>query len=204
MWHGNTRLQNRHISESKHKHICLKHIGAGSGEALQEGRTDWSAVARYTGQSILAVRDAHQSSYLHFNSASSLREMCSNEPVSCSRACNIHKSGVLHSTAQSDAYVVGRMDSRVCRKLSAQWIYYRRGSIAKVPARETRMQVNRGRYVHLQGKLGYKFVSSHPGWPEIREAAGWNEATYSSGAQSYHFHLVRTGWYYLILDLFRD
>lgn len=38
LWHGNTRLQNRHISESEHKHICLEHIGARSGETLQEGR----------------------------------------------------------------------------------------------------------------------------------------------------------------------
>lgn len=54
LWHSNTRLQNRHISESEHKHICLEHIGAWSGETLQEGRADGSAVARHTGQGTTA------------------------------------------------------------------------------------------------------------------------------------------------------
>lgn len=149
MWHGNTRLQNRHISESKHKHICLKHIGAWSGETLQEGRADRSDVARHTGQSMLAVQEVHQSPYFHFNSASSLREMRSNEPVSCSRGSDVHKGGVLHSAAQSDTDVIGRTDGCVCRKMSAQWINYRRGSIAKVPARETRNPINQGMETHV-------------------------------------------------------
>lgn len=54
LWHSNTRLQNRHLSESEHKHICLEHIGAWSGETLQEGRAHWSAVVRHTGQSTVA------------------------------------------------------------------------------------------------------------------------------------------------------
>lgn len=91
---------------------------------------------------MLAVRDVHQSPYLHFNSASGLREMCSNEPVSCSRGSDVHKGGVLHSAAQSDADVIGGTDGCVCRKMSAQWINDRRGSIAKVPSRETRIQIN--------------------------------------------------------------
>lgn len=54
MWHGDTRLQDRHISESEHKHICLEHIGAWSGETLQEGRAQGSAVAamRQAGQAL--------------------------------------------------------------------------------------------------------------------------------------------------------
>lgn len=54
LWHSNTRLQDRHIGESEHKHICLEHIGAWSGETLQGGRADGSAVARQTGQSTTA------------------------------------------------------------------------------------------------------------------------------------------------------
>jgi len=54
LWHGNTGLQNRHISESEHKHICLEHVGARSGETLQKRRADGSAAARRTGQSTTA------------------------------------------------------------------------------------------------------------------------------------------------------
>lgn len=51
---GNTRLQNRCISKSEHKHICLEHIVAWSGETLQEERAEGSAVARHTGQGTMA------------------------------------------------------------------------------------------------------------------------------------------------------
>lgn len=75
--------------------------------------------------------------------------MRSNEPVSCSRGSDVHKGGVLHSAAQSDTDVIGRTDGCVCRKMSAQWINYRRGSIAKVPARETRNPINQGMETHM-------------------------------------------------------
>lgn len=107
----------------------------GESRGVSCGERHW---AEYVG------RDTHQDPHLHFNPASSLREMGSDEPVSGSRGGDVHKGGVLHSTAQCDAYVIGRTDSRICRKMSPQWINYRRGSVAKVPVRETRMQINRG------------------------------------------------------------
>lgn len=80
-------------------------------------------------------RDPLQDPHFHFNPASSLGEMGSDEPVSSCRGGDVHKGGVLHSTAQSDADVIGRTDGCICRKMSAQWINYRRGSVAKMPAK---------------------------------------------------------------------
>lgn len=107
----------------------------GESTLVSCGETHW---AEYGGE------DPHQDPHLHFNPASSFRQMGSDEPVSSSRGGDVHKGGVLHSAAQSDAYVIGRTDSCICRKMSAQWIDYRRGSKAKVPVREARMRINQG------------------------------------------------------------
>lgn len=177
MWHGDTRLQDRHISESEHKHICLEHIGAWSGETLQEGRAQGSAVVvmRHPRQS------AGQDPHLHLDPARSLGQVGSNEPVPSSGGGDIHKGGVLHSAAEGDADVVGGADGGVGRKASAQRVNDGRGSVAKVPARETTVRVKPGMYGHWQDNLGYKLTRGQP-----RLAWGWKGSrlenpTFSSG-----------------------
>lgn len=154
VWHGDTRLQDRHISESEHKHICLEHIGAWSGETLQEGRAQGSAVVvmRHPGQG------TGQEPHLHLDPARSLGQVGSDEPVPCSGGGDVHKGGVLHCTAQGDADVVGGTDGGVGRKASAQRVDDGRGSMAKVPVRDTTVRANSGKHRHRQDKLGYKLA----------------------------------------------
>lgn len=51
---GNARLQNGHVHESEHKHVCLEHIGARGGETLREGKSRRSAEGGHAGQSATA------------------------------------------------------------------------------------------------------------------------------------------------------
>lgn len=172
MWHGDTRLQDRHISESEHKHICLEHIGAWSGETLQEGRAQGSGVVvmRHPGQ------DTECDTHLHLDPAGSLGQVGSDEPVPSSRGGDVDKGGVLHCTAQADADVVGGTDGGVGRKASAQRVDDGRGSVPKVPARETTVRANSGVYRNWDTN-----------WPWIGKGAGWKtphfqvESSFSSG-----------------------
>lgn len=138
MRHGHTRLQDRHISESEHKHICLEHIGAWSGETLQEGRAQGSAVVvmRHEGQG------TGQDPHLDLDPARGLGQVGSDEPVPSSRGGDVDKGGVLHCTAQRDADVVGGTDGGVGRKAGAQRVNDGRGSVPKVPAREKPGKIN--------------------------------------------------------------
>lgn len=176
MWHGDTRLQDRHISESEHKHICLEHIGAWSGETLQEGRAQGSGVAvmRHPGQG--TGWDPH----LHFDPARSLGQVGGDEPVPGSGGGDVHKGGVLHGAAQRDADVVGGTDGGVGRKAGAQRVNDGRASVAKVPAGKPRGEQSQG--CTDTGKINWD-----TNWPGIGKGAGWKtphfqvESSFSSG-----------------------